>query len=329
MSKENEEKLKLERKQFIMDNLEEFPELEGFTDIDNIIIKESSGESFTYIFKEYGIVIKIFYAGTKYSLDYTSHTLETEVSNVNDCDSEYLNEIIRYRNIGKLGYIIYKYYEMISLEQLQKMTEKDFLGFLLGISLALKDIHTKGYIHGDVGIDNIGQDIDGTYILIDTETINNALPPRKNTNSSIYNDMEMFFMDLKIKLLRHTLEKKKLELLEIVFESIKLKSGKISIKKKWGDYNIYPSYKPDTFYNSIIEIIDGGGGAAAANTGTVAANTGTAVANTGAAANVVSAAVRGKQKSKSKKSKSKKSKTKKSKKSKSKKSKKSKTKKSK
>ena len=127
-----------------------------------------------------------------------------------------------------MGYIIYKYYKTFSSKDLESMPEEEFLNLLLGVSIALLDIHSKGYVHKDVYFSNIGQDTDGKYILIDTETLSPVKKTLPNTNSEFFNDVEIFFSNLNQELKRGPNYK----IHRDVFELIKKESDCKEIEKE-------------------------------------------------------------------------------------------------
>ena len=196
---------------FIIDNFEDFKnniatfnskvDTKDKIDLTKLIIndyelKSSSGTTDLYIYKNAKIVIKHF--NTVNNKHYQTSKITEETDIIVNCDSKYINKVLAFE-VGKqkgtfiYSYIIYKYYEPITTDLIKKFDLNNLKGFLKGVSEALFDIHSKDFIHGDVGVTNIGQDTDKRYILLDTENLKKSYISEKK-----YQDVEEFLDNVEV-----------------------------------------------------------------------------------------------------------------------------------
>lgn len=82
-------------------------------------------------------------------------------------------------------------YERITpLRKIENADYDSLFTQLAHISMALFDIHSAGYVHGDVAIGNIGINNKGRYVLYDFETVKMDSSPEAR-----YKDIAMFLED--------------------------------------------------------------------------------------------------------------------------------------
>lgn len=129
-----------------------------------------SGESLVLVFSN--SVVKIF-------SDY--HDITKELALFEAVNSENVVKVLN-SNI-KPNIIVY--------ERLKKVNNPNVIKILCNIALALYDIHVAGYIHGDVGIGNIGINSNNQYVLYDMEDAR-----KDSSDERRYKDVEMFLQDL-------------------------------------------------------------------------------------------------------------------------------------
>lgn len=101
-------------------------------------------------------------------------------------DSKYLVKIIDF--IEKPNVILYE--KLKPLKKIEKASLNDLISQICCIANALHDIHSAGFVHGDVAIGNIGINDQGKYILFDLETLK-----EDDSAQARFDDVEMFLVD--------------------------------------------------------------------------------------------------------------------------------------
>jgi tRNA A-37 threonylcarbamoyl transferase component Bud32 len=145
-------------------------------DFDRSRMLQGSGESTIVEFPE--LVLKIFDE---------EHDTSIEATILNTVDSD---NIIRMVGHGD-DYIAYE--KIKPLKEIVNPTRDELVQQLANIAVGLYDLHSAGYVHGDVAIGNIGINGKGNYILYDLETAVETDDPGLR-----YRDVEMFLEDLVI-----------------------------------------------------------------------------------------------------------------------------------
>jgi RIO-like serine/threonine protein kinase len=144
--------------------------------------EEGKGSGKTKVIITPKFVIKIFP---------NSNDIEPEINILSEIDSKFIIKLVYFQKNPSI--LVYE-----KIKPLKGIGPNGLLGsmdnmikLVCNISEALYDIHTKGYIHGDVAIGNIGLDSKNNYILFDFEDTIKTNSPEKR-----YKDVEMFLEDL-------------------------------------------------------------------------------------------------------------------------------------
>lgn len=143
-------------------------------------LREAVGSGKTELYILDSAVVKVFDR---------SVSIENELNALRDIKSEHIIKVL-YAQQNPVKLIVYE--RIVPLKNISSPNKRELIKQLCNIAIALLDIHSAGYTHGDVAIGNIGLNKSGNYVLYDFEGVR-----KDDSAESRYKDVEMFLEDFK------------------------------------------------------------------------------------------------------------------------------------